>query len=405
LGSLFCFYILKLKKSEYRYLCHMGSIWYGKQYKLGVLGAGQLGRMMIQEAINWNVHVSTLDSDPEAPCSKISHEFVCGSITDYNAVINFGKDKNLLTVEIENVNIEALEDLEKAGVAVYPQPRVLRIIRDKGIQKQFYADNGIPTADFRLIDKNEISEHADFLPFAQKLRTGGYDGKGVQIMQSHSDFDKAFDAPTVLEKFVDFEKELAVIVARNKKGEVISYPTVECEFNSQANLVEYLFAPAEISTDIEREAQNLALEIIQKLDMVGILAVELFLTKEGKLLVNEVAPRPHNSGHHTIECNVTSQFEQHLRSILNLPLGATDLIQPGAMINILGEPNSVGTAFYEGFESLLAEPGVYVHIYGKEQVKEFRKMGHFTIMAPTIQEVKARALTLKGTLKAIANKE
>jgi len=405
LGSLFCFYILKLKNSEYRYLCRMGSIWYGKQYKLGVLGAGQLGRMMIQEAINWNVHISTLDSDPEAPCSKISHEFVCGSITDYDTVINFGKDKNLLTVEIENVNIEALEDLEKAGVAVYPQPRVLRIIRDKGIQKQFYADNGIPTADFRLIDKNEISEHADFLPFAQKLRTGGYDGKGVQIMQSHSDFDKAFDALTVLEKFVDFEKELAVIVARNKKGEVISYPTVECEFNSQANLVEFLFAPAEISTDIEREAQNLAVEIIQKLDMVGILAVELFLSKDGKLLVNEIAPRPHNSGHHTIECNITSQFEQHLRSILNLPLGSTELIQPGAMINILGEPNSVGTAFYEGFESLLAEPGVYVHIYGKEQVKEFRKMGHFTIMSPTIQEVKARALKLKDTLKATANKE
>ena len=375
--------------------------WYGKDFKLGILGAGQLGRMIIQEAINWNVHIYTLDSDPEAPCSKISHEFVCGSITDYETVLNFGKDKDLITVEIENVNIEALEELERAGVAVFPQPRVLRIIRDKGIQKQFYADNQIPTADFRLIDSSEINHHKDFLPFAQKLRTGGYDGKGVQIMKSSSDIEKAFDAPTVLEKFVGFEKELAVIVARSKNGQVVSYPTVECVFNPKANLVEFLFSPAEISNEVEIEAQRMAVEIIQKLDMVGILAVEFFLTKEGKLLVNEIAPRPHNSGHHTIECNITSQFEQHLRSILNLPLGATDLIQPGAMINILGEPNSQGIAYYQGMEDLLAEPGIYVHIYGKEKVKEFRKMGHFTITAPTISELKEKAVRLKNTIKAL----
>jgi 5-(carboxyamino)imidazole ribonucleotide synthase len=377
--------------------------WYGKDFKLGILGAGQLGRMLIQEAINWNVHIYTLDSDPEAPCSQISHEFVCGSITDYETVLRFGKDKDLITVEIENVNIEALEELERGGVSVFPQPRVLRIIRDKGIQKQFYKDNGIPTADFRLIDSGEINQHKDYLPFAQKLRTGGYDGKGVQIIQSLSDFEKAFHAPTVLEKFVDFEKELAVIVARNSNGEVVSYPTVECEFNPQANLVEFLFSPAEISTEIEIQAQRMAVDIIQKLDMVGILAVEFFLMKDGHLLVNEIAPRPHNSGHHTIECNVTSQFEQHLRSILNLPLGATNLIQPGAMINILGEPNSKGTAFYQGMEELLAEPGIYVHIYGKEKVKEFRKMGHFTITAPTISEVKEKAERLKNSIKAIDN--
>jgi 5-(carboxyamino)imidazole ribonucleotide synthase len=299
------------------------------------------------------------------------------------------------------VNIEALEELERGGMSVFPQPRVLRIIRDKGVQKQFFTDHGIPTADFRLIESGEINQHADFLPFAQKLRTGGYDGKGVQIMQSSSDFDKSFDAPTVLEKFVDFEKELAVIVARNKNGEVISYPTVECEFNPQANLVEFLFSPAEISPEIEKEAQRMAVDIIQKLDMVGILAVEFFLTKEGKLLVNEIAPRPHNSGHHTIECNVTSQFEQHLRSILNLPLGATDLIQPGAMINILGEPNSNGTAYYQGMEVLLSEPGIYVHIYGKEKAKEFRKMGHFTITAPTVEDLKQKAERLKNSIKAV----
>ena len=378
----------------------MGSIWYGKDFKLGVLGAGQLGRMLIQEAINWNIHVYTMDSDPEAPCSKISHEFVCGSITDYEAVFNFGKDKDLITVEIENVNIEALEELETLGVNVFPQPRVLRIIRDKGVQKQFYTENGIATADFRLIGTNEIQSHVDFLPFAQKLRTGGYDGKGVQIMRILSDLEKSFDAATVLEKFVDFEKELAVIVARTKNGQVVSYPVVECEFSPQANLVEFLFSPAEISPEIEQEAKNIATNIIQKLEMVGILAVEFFLTKDGKLLVNEIAPRPHNSGHHTIECNITSQFQQHLRSILNLPLGATDLIQPGAMLNILGEPNSDGAAYYEGLEELLAEPGVYVHIYGKEKVKEVRKMGHFTITAPTVQLVKKKALKLKDKLKA-----
>jgi 5-(carboxyamino)imidazole ribonucleotide synthase len=376
--------------------------WYGNDFKLGVLGAGQLGRMLIQEAINWNVHVYTLDGDPEAPCAKISHEFTCGSITDYETVLNFGKDKNLITVEIENVNIEALEELEKSGVPVFPQPRVLRIIRDKGIQKQFYKDHGIPTADFRLIEANEIESHKDFLPFAQKLRTSGYDGKGVQIMQSTADFQNAFDAPTVLEKFIDFEKELAVIVARNENGQVISYPTVECEFNPQANLVEFLFSPAEILSDIENRACEMAVDIIQNLDMVGILAVEFFLTKEGELLVNEIAPRPHNSGHHTIECNITSQFEQHLRSILNLPLGATDLIQPGAMINILGEPNSSGLANYPGMEDLLAEPGVYIHIYGKEKVKGFRKMGHFTITAATVKDLKQKAERLKNSIKVIA---
>jgi 5-(carboxyamino)imidazole ribonucleotide synthase len=375
--------------------------WYGNNFKLGVLGAGQLGRMLIQEAINWNVHVYTLDGDPEAPCAKISHEFTCGSITDYETVLNFGKDKNLITVEIENVNIEALEELEKSGIPVFPQPRVLRIIRDKGIQKQFYKDHGIPTADFRLIEANEIESHKDFLPFAQKLRTGGYDGKGVQIMQSTADFQNAFDAPTVLEKFIDFEKELAVIVARNENGQVISYPTVECEFNPQANLVEFLFSPAEILSDIENRACEMAVDIIQNLDMVGILAVEFFLTKEGELLVNEIAPRPHNSGHHTIECNITSQFEQHLRSILNLPLGATDLIQPGAMINILGEPNSSGLANYPGMEDLLAEPGVYIHIYGKEKVKGFRKMGHFTITAPTVEDLKQKAERFRNVILAM----
>lgn len=378
----------------------MGSLWYGNEFKLGVLGAGQLGRMLIQEAINWNIHIHTMDSDPDSPCSRISHQFTCGSITDYDDVLKFGIDKNLITVEIENVNLEAIEELERNGVKVYPQPRVLRIIRDKGIQKQFYSDNEIPTADFRLIDKNEIFSNADFLPFAQKLRTGGYDGKGVQIMRTKSDFDKAFNAPTVLEKFVDFEKELAVIVARNKQGQVITYPSVECEFNPNANLVEFLFSPAEITPEIEEEARKMAVEIIEKLDMVGILAVEFFLTKEGDLLVNEIAPRPHNSGHHTIECNITSQFEQHLRSILNLPLGSTDLVQPGAMINILGEQNAFGTAFYEGFENLLEESGVHIHIYGKETVKEFRKMGHFTITGSHLSEVKQKALRLKDRLKA-----
>ena len=368
----------------------MNRNWYGDNMRIGLLGGGQLGRMLIQDAIDFNIQLHVLDSDPQAPCAAIAHSFSLGDITDYETVLAFGKDKHIITVEIENVNVEALDKLEKQGVKIYPQPSVLKTIKDKGTQKEFYNTNGIPTAPFQIVANKTALETVSF-PIVQKLRTGGYDGKGVQILNSKEDIVKAFDAPSVLESMIPFTKELSVIVARNPKGEMQSFPVVECEFNTEANLVEFLFSPATISPEIEEKAEALAKNVIEKLDMVGLLAVELFLTETGELLVNEIAPRPHNSGHHTIECCVTSQFAQHLRSILNLPLGSTELIRAGAMINLLGEKGFEGKAIYQGLEKALEMDGIYPHIYGKEFTKPFRKMGHITITGKDLHIVKEKA--------------
>lgn len=385
------------------YLCSMQKFWYGNSTRLGMIGGGQLGRMFIQEAINFDVQVHVLDPDTNAPCKHIAQSFTQGSLTDYDTLYNFGLDKDILTVEIENVNIEALEALEKLGKKVFPQPRVLKIIKDKGLQKQFYAEHSIPTAEFVLIESSDqLTQHVDFMPFMQKMRTGGYDGKGVQAIRTEADLNKAFEVPSVLEKMIPFVKELSVIVARNESNEMIVYPAVECEFSEEANLVEFLFAPANISAEIENKAADLAKLVIQKLDMVGILAVELFLTEEGELLVNEIAPRPHNSGHHTIECNVTSQFEQHMRSIFNLKLGSTDILQAGAMINLLGEKGFEGPVYYEGLEEFIGYPGVHPHIYGKAQTKPFRKMGHVTIAGKSLEEVKEVAHKVKKGIRVLS---
>ena len=381
----------------------MEKIWYGKHFQLGVLGGGQLGRMLIQETINYDVQIHCLDPDADAPCKDIAHSLTVGSLNDFDTVYKFGKNKDVITVEIENVSIEALEKLEAEGKKVFPQPAVLKIIRDKGLQKQFYADHNIPTPAFYLVNnKEEITNYISEFPFMQKMRTGGYDGKGVTPLRNEKDLETAFEVPSVLEKFVDFEKELSVIVARNENGETKVYPTVECEFSPEANLVEFLFSPADVSQEIEKAAEELAISIIDKLGMVGILAVELFLTKDGQLLVNEIAPRPHNSGHHTIECNVTSQFEQHMRSVLNLPLGDTRTIQPGVMINLLGEKGYQGSVIYQGLENAIAIPGVKPHIYGKAETKSFRKMGHITIVAPTLEEAKMNGRKVKELVKVIA---
>jgi 5-(carboxyamino)imidazole ribonucleotide synthase len=379
------------------YLCTMNnSKNKGINSVVGMIGGGQLGRMFIQEAIDLDVEVHVLDPDAQAPCHRIAHSFTQGSLNDFEAVLNFGSDKDILTVEIENINIDALEELERKGKSVFPQPRVLRTIKDKGIQKQFYRDHQIPTSAFQLIN-SKADLNTELLPCVQKLRTGGYDGKGVQLLRTADDLSKAFDAPSVLEELIDFEKELSVIVARNTSGQIVSYPAVECEFNPEANLVELLFAPAAISQDMEEQAQQLAVSVIEKLGMVGILAVEMFLTKDGQLLVNEIAPRPHNSGHHTIECNVTSQFAQHLRAVLDLPLGSTEMVSPGAMINLLGEKGFEGEAHYEGLHTFLDIKGIHPHLYGKRTTKPFRKMGHVTIAGNTIDEVKALAhQALKG---------
>ena len=380
----------------------METIWTAKDLKIGIIGGGQLGRMFIQEAISLDLNISILDNDPDAPAREIANDFTLGCITDYQNVLDFGSDKDVITVEIENVSIEALEELEQLGKKVFPQPRVLKIIKDKGLQKQFYKEHNIPTAPFILVNENaNLRALIHEYPIVQKLRTGGYDGKGVQVLKSESNLDVAFNDASILEKHIPFEKEIAVIVARNENGETVSYPAVECEFNPSANLVEFLFAPANISNSIEIEAQTIAKNIIEKLDMIGILAVEFFLTKAGTLLVNEIAPRPHNSGHHTIECNVTSQFEQHCRAILNLPLGSTAIIQPGAMINLLGEPGYSGSVKYDGLYESMRIQGVHPHLYGKSVTKPYRKMGHVTITGNNLEEVFKKTKIVQKLIKVV----
>ncbi len=369
--------------------------------KVGVLGGGQLGLMLLQAAIDWNLNVKILDA-ADAPCAAIAPEFVEGSLQDYEAVYQFGQDVEVLTIEIEKVNVEALEALEREGKKVFPQPHVIRLIQDKRLQKQFYKDHGLPTADFILTEnKDDVRNYADFLPAFHKLGRDGYDGKGVQRIASAADFEKAFDAPGLLEKAVDFDKELAVIVARNENGEVATFPTVEMVFHPEANLVEYLFAPADISAEIEKQAEELAKKTAQAIGIVGLLAVEMFLTKDGQVLINEVAPRPHNSGHHTIRANFTSQFEQHWRAILNLPLGDTTAYTPAAMVNLLGEEGHTGPAYYEGMDDLLATQGVFPFLYGKKITKPFRKMGHITVTDSDLTKLKEKAEWVKGALKVI----
>jgi 5-(carboxyamino)imidazole ribonucleotide synthase len=371
--------------------------------RIGVLGGGQLGRMMLQSATDFNLEIHMIDPDPSAPCAKIAHSFVQGDLQDYDAVMAFGKQMDLITIEIEAVNTDALKALQAQGKKVFPQPEIIELIQDKRKQKTFYKANRIPTADFILTEnKAEVAQHRDFLPAVNKLGKGGYDGRGVQVLRSEKDLDKAFEAPSLLEKLIDFKKELSVIVARSASGEVKCFPLVELVFHPQANLVEFLFAPAEVSAAIEAEAQQLAEDVITKLDMVGLLAVEMFLTQDDQLLVNEIAPRTHNSGHHTIEANITSQFEQHLRAILDLPLGATDLIKPAAMVNVLGEDDYTGAARYEGLHELMAIPGVHLHLYGKKITKPFRKMGHITITDENTITLKEKALQVKEILKVKA---
>ncbi len=357
--------------------------------KLGILGGGQLGRMLIQEAVNFNIHISVLDPAVNAPCADLANNFVVGNFNDYQTVLDFGKTVDVLTIEIEHVNIEALEELERLGKKVFPTPQALRTIQDKGLQKQFYKANNIPTAPFHLIDNAEDALlFKEKGPFMQKLRKGGYDGKGVTPLRTEAEFNAAFNEPSVLEEFVPFVKELAVIVARNESGEIDTFPLVEMEFNPEANLVEFIFSPAHVNTDVESNAKKIASDIANKLQHVGLLAIELFLTADGNLLVNEIAPRPHNSGHHTIEACFVSQYGMHLRAILNMPLGSTGLRTPAVMINLLGEKGFEGKARYENIEEVLHTEGAYIHLYGKEDTKPFRKMGHITVCNLNLENAK-----------------
>ncbi|WP_149913130.1 5-(carboxyamino)imidazole ribonucleotide synthase [Sphingobacterium cavernae] len=380
----------------------MAKDFYG-ELQLGILGGGQLGRMFIQEAINYNVNVHVLDPDKNAPCRKLCQHFECGSLSDYDTVYNFGKDLDMITIEIEKVNVDALEALEDEGVVVYPQSRVIRLIQDKGLQKQFFKQNDIPTSAFQFISNIDSLKTANLsIPYVQKLRKDGYDGKGVKMIRTEDDLTKAFTEPSIIEEIVDFEKEIAVIVARNDRGEVKTFPMVEMEFNPEANLVEFLISPSTYSFEIQQQAEELAKKIANDLQIVGLLAVEMFLTKTGEILVNELAPRPHNSGHQTIEGNFTSQFAQHMRAIFNLPLGDTSARSNAVMINLLGEEGYEGLAKYVGVEDVLAMDGVYIHLYGKKYTKPFRKMGHVCIVNADRELAISNARKVQEILKVIA---
>ncbi len=377
-------------------------------FKLGVLGGGQLGKMLGLAAGNWHLPLYVLDKAKSFPAGAVALHFTEGNFADYDDVLRFGKDKDVLTIEIEHVNTDAMRELEKSGVKVHPRPDALDIIKDKGVQKQFYTKNGIPTAEYGLYADAEAVRKAVAsgtlqLPFVQKSRTAGYDGRGVAVIRSEADLtQKLLPGACLIETLVDIEKELAVIVARNEDGQIETFPTVAMEFNPEANLVEFLSCPAQIDPAIDREAQRIARSTIEAYDLCGLLAVELFLTPQGEVLVNEVAPRPHNSGHHTIDSCYTSQFEQHLRAVLNLPLGSTKLKSPAIMVNLLGADGYSGPAYYDGFGECLAIEGVKMHLYGKDQTRPFRKMGHATVLAEDLINARERAREVQRKLRIVS---
>jgi 5-(carboxyamino)imidazole ribonucleotide synthase len=376
-------------------------------FRLGILGGGQLGRMLIQAAVNMDIATSVLDPEEDCPAAGICTQFVKGDFRDFDTVYNFGKDQDVITIEIEHVNTDALLKLEKEGKSVFPQPHQLKIIQDKGLQKQFYSSKGLATAPYKLLENKEavIAAVLDLeikFPFIVKTRTNGYDGKGVVMIKNESDFNRIPDEPVVVEQAIKIKKEIAVIAAMNVRGDIKCFPAVEMDFNPTANLVEFLSCPADLSPEKLKEAEALALATIRAFDLCGVLAVEMFLDENDAILINEVAPRPHNSGHHTIESAPVSQYEQHLRAILDLPLGATYQFTPSVMLNLLGEPGHFGDVYYKGLEESLSLEGVKVHIYGKKQTKPFRKMGHVTIMDATMDKVKAKAQIVKENLKVIS---
>lgn len=368
---------------------------------LGILGGGQLGKMLLQKAADFNMNTHVLDPDENAPCRHLCKVFNHGDFRDYDAVMAFGNECDILTIEIENVNIEALYELEKLGKKVFPQPHIIAMAQDKGKQKQFYADHQLPTAPFYMVNNKEQIKK-DRFPIVQKLCKGGYDGKGVKILRSENDLADAFNEPSVIENCIDIDKEIAVITARNTDGRIKTFPVVEMLFNKEANLVELLFSPSALSDIQQQRAVEIAENLIKDLGMVGLLAVEMFVTKTGEILINEIAPRPHNSGHHTIEANAVSQFEQHLRAIYNLPLADTSVRSAAAMINLLGEKNYTGDAIYEGLDKALQAGHVHIHLYGKKTTRPFRKMGHATITAPTVEEAISLARLVQQVLKIIS---
>jgi 5-(carboxyamino)imidazole ribonucleotide synthase len=374
---------------------------FSTDYKLGILGGGQLGKMMLYSTRKFDIRTKVLDSSPEAPAQYGANEFQVGSLQDYDTVMAFAADCDTVCIEIEAVNVQALRDLRAQGKKVHPNPDSLELIQDKTKQKQFYADHNIPTSRFEMVSgKAEFEAARDRwpIPFVWKAATGGYDGFGVVVCRSEEDVQHIPDAPGMLEAFVDFELEVSVIVARNESGEVKTFPVADQEFHPTANQVEYVLCPSVLSQEMQQKANDIAIRTTEAYDICGLLAVELFITADGEILVNEVAPRPHNSGHHTIEACYTSQFEQHVRAVLDLPLGSTELKAAGVMANLVGAEGYSGDVVYQGYDELLGEPGVNIHIYGKAQTRPFRKMGHVTVVAKDRDEARKRAEWAKNSI-------
>ena len=376
-------------------------------FKLGIIAGGQLGKMLTLAATNWDVKTFILDPSASCPAASSCTHFIQGDYTAFDDVYAFGKALDMITIEIENINTDALIQLKAEGKRVYPDPEILKIIQDKGLQKQFYQKHKIPTAPFQLFNSAEAIRQAITsgklrLPFVQKLCKEGYDGRGVFVVQQKDDLQKLLNGPSLVEDKVKVAKEISVIVSRNTKEEIKAFPPVEMAFNPEANLVEYLICPADLNPQLACAAEELAETVIKAFNLVGILAVEMFLDENNNLLVNEVAPRPHNSGHHTIESAFTSQYEQHLRAIFGFPLGSTKQKLPAIMVNILGEPGYTGPVKYEGLTQCMSVEGIKLHIYGKKITKPYRKMGHATILDHDLEKAKEKAKFIQQNLKVIA---
>ena len=371
--------------------------------KIGILGGGQLGRMLLQAAANYVVETFVLENDEHCPAAHLCHHFVKGDIRDFDTVYNFGKDLDALTIEIEAVNVDALEKLEADGVKVYPKPAAIRIIRNKVIQKEFYKEHSVPTAAFHITrSKEELKNHVPFLPAVHKIGEGGYDGKGVQVIQKEADIPKGFDAPSVLEKMVDIKKEIAIIVGMNEQGQTVIYPPAEMIFDPVLNLLDYQLSPAQIPQQVLWKAEAMALRVVKELKSPGLFAVELFIDRNDEVLINETAPRVHNSGHHTIEANYSSQYDMLWRILLGYPLGNPAAILPSSIVNLVGAEGHSGEAVYEGLPEVLKMDNVFVHLYGKTQTKPGRKMGHVTIISNDRHELTHKAHKIKHTLKVIS---
>jgi 5-(carboxyamino)imidazole ribonucleotide synthase len=380
--------------------------YFSSKFKLGILGGGQLGKMLLAETHKWDIYTCVLDPSKEAPCSAICNEFTQGDFNDFDTVYNFGKQVDILTVEIEHVNIKALFQLEKEGVFIYPQPKVLEIIQHKGKQKDFYKKHNIPTVSYQKFDlKVDLLKKEFIYPLVWKSAQFGYDGMGVKVLKSKDDLLKLPDVSCIIEDYITIKNEYAVIVARNKSGETKSFPVVEMEFHPEANQVEYVICPATISKELEKQIQNIAMKVATAFKHVGLLAIEFIEDKEGKIVVNEVAPRPHNSGHYSIEASYTNQFEQHLRALFDLPLGETISKVAGVMVNLVGEENYYGDVIYQGFDKILKIKGVTPHLYGKKITRPFRKMGHITIVNKNINKAQEIAKEIRKIIRVVGKEQ